>query len=98
MLYAAELDGICSEQIIKDTIVGKKCKLVELKTIHQRLVSNKGNLRNEFKKLLWWAQCYPAGIKKVICGCKDKNGFITEIKEVETSTFHMKVIKTILII
>ncbi|XP_043506656.1 decapping and exoribonuclease protein-like isoform X1 [Frieseomelitta varia] len=90
LLYAAELDGICSKQIIKDTIVGKKCELVELKTIRQHLISNNGP-RNIFKKLLWWTQCYPAGIEKIVCGCKDTKGFVREIKEVMTSTFRIKV-------
>ncbi|KAK1136272.1 hypothetical protein K0M31_000836 [Melipona bicolor] len=89
LLYAAEIDGICSKQIIEDTIVGKTCELVELKTILGRSVSNNGP-RNMYKKLLWWAQCYPAGIKKIVCGCKNTKGLVTEIKEVKTSTFYIK--------
>lgn len=89
LLYAAEIDGIRSKQIIEDTVVGKTCELVELKTILRRSVSNDGP-RNMYKKLLWWAQCYPVGIKKIVCGCKNAKGLVTEIKEVQTSTFYIR--------
>ncbi|CAD1468557.1 unnamed protein product, partial [Heterotrigona itama] len=70
-------------------LAGKKCELVELKTIHQHSISNYGP-RSKFRNLSWWAQCYLAGIKKIVCGCKNDKGFVTEIKEVKTSTFHAK--------
>ncbi|KYN33280.1 Protein Dom3Z [Trachymyrmex septentrionalis] len=81
LLYAAEIDGIASQQPITDTLEGKTFELIELKTFP--LLSEDGNIYGKIscpRVMCWWSQNYLANINKIICGLKDKN-IVRIIKE-----------------
>lgn len=84
LLYAAEIDGISSEQPIEDTLIGKKFKIIELKTLP--LYERNGNLYGKLtpdRAIGWWSQNYLAGIDTTVCGLKVKNE-VRMIKEYPT--------------
>ncbi|XP_014468078.1 PREDICTED: decapping and exoribonuclease protein-like [Dinoponera quadriceps] len=86
LLYGAEIDGICSKQPIKDTLVGKtdKFHLIELKTLP--LYGKNTNLNGKLpanRVIGWWSQNYLAGIDKTICGFKNKS-IVKMIREYPT--------------
>lgn len=84
LLYGAEIDGICSQQQIQDTLVGKKVELIELKTMPLRAVHNSQRIdpKRALTTLKWWCQSYLVGIQRIICGCKkDNSGIVVKIKE-----------------
>ncbi|CAK9831154.1 Decapping and exoribonuclease protein [Anthophora retusa] len=82
LLYAAEMDGICSQEIVQDTIVGKNVQFVEMKTLYFKKLKN-CKLIEENKKLLWWAQIYPVGIQSIICGLRNMNGIIKRVEKID---------------
>ncbi|XP_017889062.1 decapping and exoribonuclease protein-like [Ceratina calcarata] len=86
LLYSAEIDGIRSQQVVEDTVVGKNLELIELKTTPSNNCGPKG-IKDPNKMLTWWAQCYLADVRTIICGCKHKNGDIKRIKEVKLHEF-----------
>ncbi|CAK9805723.1 Decapping and exoribonuclease protein [Anthophora quadrimaculata] len=77
----AEMDGIYSQEIVQDTIVGKNIQFVEMKTMFFKKLKN-AKLIEEDKTLLWWAQIYPVGIQSIICGLRNTNGIIKKIKKI----------------
>ncbi|KYN01540.1 Protein Dom3Z [Cyphomyrmex costatus] len=81
LLYAAEIDGISSQQLITDTLEGKTFELIELKTYP--LPNEEGNIHGKISSLRvmeWWSQSYLVHLNKIICGLKDKN-VVRMIKE-----------------
>lgn len=86
LLYSAEIDGIRSQQVVEDTVVGKSVELIELKTTPSNICGRNG-LRDPNRMLSWWAQCHLADIKTIICGCKEKSGEIKRIQEIKLYDF-----------
>lgn len=91
LLYEAEIDGISSQQFITDTLIGKPFEFIELKTISIRLYNEIGTIQyNKYgtipvdKVITWWSQNYLAGIDKLICGLRNKDGEVKMIKEFST--------------
>ncbi|XP_028046754.1 decapping and exoribonuclease protein isoform X2 [Monomorium pharaonis] len=84
LLYAAEIDGIFSQQFIKDTLIGNTFEIIELKTI---VISDKHGNGNMYGKVhhelvsSWWSQNYLLELNRIICGLRDRNGTVTMIKE-----------------
>lgn len=71
LLYAAEIDGISSKQPIKDTLIGKEYKFIELKTIP--IYDGNKNLYRKLapeRVLAWWSPNYLSGIETTVCGLK----------------------------
>ncbi|CAK9799696.1 Decapping nuclease DXO homolog [Anthophora plagiata] len=82
LFYGAEMDGIYSQEIVQDTIVGKNVQFVEMKTLFFKKLK-KGKLIEEDKKLLWWAQIYPVGIRSIICGLRTVNGIVNRVEKID---------------
>ncbi|XP_076279190.1 decapping and exoribonuclease protein-like isoform X2 [Lasioglossum baleicum] len=82
-LYGAEIDGIRSSHRITDTRIGKDVELIELKTISMRAITRHGHIKyNRANTILkWWLQSYLVGIPRIVCGCRNDNGIVTEIRE-----------------
>uniref|UniRef100_A0A224YXP0 Decapping nuclease n=1 Tax=Rhipicephalus zambeziensis TaxID=60191 RepID=A0A224YXP0_9ACAR len=36
----------------------------------------------------WWSQSYIMGMKRVICGCRDREGFVRSLMEFDVDTMH----------
>ncbi|XP_032682566.1 decapping and exoribonuclease protein-like [Odontomachus brunneus] len=84
LLYAAEIDGISSEQPIEDTLIGKKFTIIEMKTLP--LYDKNGSLYGKLtpdRVAGWWSQNYLAGIDTTVCGLKVGNA-VRMIKEYPT--------------
>ncbi|XP_076657938.1 decapping and exoribonuclease protein-like isoform X1 [Halictus rubicundus] len=83
LLYGAEIDGIRSSHRITDTSIGKDIELIELKTISLRAITRHGYIKyNRANSILkWWLQSYLVGIPRIVCGCRNDNGVVTEIRE-----------------
>ncbi|XP_049273279.1 uncharacterized protein LOC119397087 [Rhipicephalus sanguineus] len=41
-----------------------------------------------YKLWNWWSQSYIMGLKRVICGCRDKEGFVRSLMEFDVDTMH----------
>lgn len=80
LLYGAEIDGISSQEPIKDTLIGKKFELIELKTSPFDKTIYPG------KASQWWSQNYLVGASKIICGLKDGFGTVRNIREYSTDS------------
>lgn len=87
LLYGAEMDGVISQETIKDTVAGKEMKFVELKTVHEKDLKH-GKVQTFIKIMRWWCQSYLVGIREVICGCKNYEGRVREIKKVNLHAYH----------
>ncbi|KAH7938202.1 hypothetical protein HPB49_021599 [Dermacentor silvarum] len=63
-------------------------KYVELKTTavvrHERQLEN----MRRYKLWKWWSQSYIMGMKRVICGCRDKEGFVRSLMQFDVDTMH----------
>ncbi|KZC11031.1 PREDICTED: decapping and exoribonuclease protein-like [Dufourea novaeangliae] len=84
LLYGAEVDAVCSEHPIQDTLIGKKVELVEMKTMHHNalnLYKNSIASYRAHRTLKWWVQSYLVGIDKIICGLRDNNGIVHSIQK-----------------
>ncbi|XP_078048678.1 decapping and exoribonuclease protein-like [Augochlora pura] len=85
LLYAGEIDGIYSKNPIlePEDIKKKDIELVELKTINKACVNRDGKLQKgrSQRTLKWCLQCHMVGIQRIICGCRDTNGFVDRVKE-----------------
>jgi len=42
-------------------------------------------LVGRYKLLKWWAQSFLIGISKIVCGFRDDDGIVREIREFQTS-------------
>jgi len=81
LLYGTKIDGISSQQPIRDTLERKTFELIKLKTFP--LLSENGNIYSKIschRVINWWSQNYLANINRIICGLKDKN-IVRIIKE-----------------
>lgn len=82
LLYAAEMDGIFSQQLITDTLIGKTFEIIELKTFP--MYNKNGNIYGKISRervSTWWSQSYLVELNRIICGLKDKNKTVRMIKE-----------------
>lgn len=82
-LYGAEVDGIHSSHQITDRRIGENVELIELKTISARAITYYGHVKyNRANTMLkWWLQSYLVGIPRIICGCRNDNGIVVEMRE-----------------
>lgn len=80
ILYGAEMDGVTSETKIADPLPLKDLEFVELKT--SRAIEHEGQDRNfrKFKLLKWWSQSFLVGIRSVLCGFRDDEGIVRDLK------------------
>ncbi|XP_012264501.2 decapping and exoribonuclease protein-like [Athalia rosae] len=85
LLYAAEIDGVESDEILAEPIDWDKKKLVELKTC--RIIEDTRRHRNfrRYKLIKWWCQSFLVGIENVICGFRDDNGIVKHITSFEVA-------------
>lgn len=83
---------ICGEVDAIDTAAQSQqhpmAKYVELKTV--TMVTHERQLHNLRKNKLWkwWSQSYVMGLKRVICGCRDREGFVRSLMEFNVDTMH----------
>ncbi|KYN09665.1 Protein Dom3Z [Trachymyrmex cornetzi] len=80
LLYGAEIDGISSQQPIRDTLVNKKFELIELKTYPMYHKNMYRQIPCE-RVSMWWSQNYLVKTNKIIFGLKDRNKKIRKINE-----------------
>lgn len=89
ILYDAEMDAIESDESIDlEKCDLNECKFVELKTKELRTYNLK---YDELYFVRWWAQCYLANIKKIICGDRDKKGVVSNLQLVNVDDIPKKV-------
>ncbi|KAL1430199.1 hypothetical protein MTO96_015266 [Rhipicephalus appendiculatus] len=83
---------ICGEVDAIDTAAVSQrrpmAKYVELKTT--AVAWNERQLFNMRRHKLWkwWSQSYIMGMKRVICGCRDREGFVRSLMEFDVDTMH----------
>ena len=79
LCYSAETDCIRSRQHTGDRMTD----YIELKTSHTNTFSdqNRWTPQTKFKMTRWWAQSHLAGIDTIICGYRDDEWIVTEIKK-----------------
>ncbi|CAL7946550.1 unnamed protein product [Xylocopa violacea] len=78
LLYAAEIDGISSQEVINNTVVGKELELLEFKTAFFRNLED-DKVKNSITALHWWAQSYAVNISNIVCGCKTNIGQVKRV-------------------
>ncbi|OQR78837.1 protein Dom3Z-like [Tropilaelaps mercedesae] len=81
LLYGAEIDAIDSQLVVKyPKLKHSTRRYVEMKT--SKIVGSVRQKRNmaRFKMMKWWAQCYLIGIPRVICGLRNDNGYVKQVK------------------
>ena len=84
LLYSAVVDGV--EGDFDENNPRKNIeKLVQFKTCSQFYLKHSDKLYRE-KYLNWWSQNELSGIKKILCGFRDRNGFVDRIKAIDVSS------------
>ena len=84
LLYGAEMDGICSKDVVNEPVDWKTLKFIELKT--NRVITNARQDENYRKKLLkWWCQSFLVGIEEVICGTRTDQGKVFKVESIKVS-------------
>lgn len=78
ILYNAKVDGILSEEPVTDTLIGKTCKLVGMKTFRVRsgITSTSPLIVSRC-----WSTNYLIDADKVVIGYKNVNNVVKSIKE-----------------
>ncbi|XP_013166521.1 PREDICTED: decapping and exoribonuclease protein-like [Papilio xuthus] len=97
LIYGAEMDGIrCDKTSVesppdinddKDVIINylSKNKFIELKTNrHIEFSRQKRNFRL-FKTIKWWCQSMFAGVNTILCGFRNDDGVVEELKVYEVN-------------
>lgn len=84
LLYGAEMDGVCSKNMLEAPVDWKTIKFIELKT--NRTIETDNQYRNYQKKLLkWWCQSFIVGIENVMCGMRTDSGLVFELNNIKVS-------------
>ncbi|XP_001605161.1 decapping and exoribonuclease protein [Nasonia vitripennis] len=84
LLYGAEMDGVCSRDVVREPVNWKYLKFVELKT--NRVIKNSYQEQNYRRKLLkWWCQSFLVGIDEVIYGTRTDQGKVFELDNVKVT-------------
>ncbi|XP_018014632.1 decapping nuclease DXO homolog [Hyalella azteca] len=78
LLYEAEADGVIKEFYKVDRLPNLS-KLIELKTGMLKFDAMEQSL-NPYKMRDTWAQCWPVGIQRVVCGFRDGSGVVRRIR------------------
>ncbi|XP_026481244.1 decapping and exoribonuclease protein-like [Ctenocephalides felis] len=80
LFYGAEMDGINTTNLYFNFKDLDKAQFVELKT--NRIITTENQSRNfkKIKSMKWWCQSFLVGIDEILCGCRDDNGILLEIK------------------
>ncbi|XP_038209379.1 decapping and exoribonuclease protein-like [Zerene cesonia] len=91
IVYGAEMDGIRCDNKKIDTI--NICeepdhiikylldkKFVELKTNRHIEFANQDRNFRRFKAKKWWCQSFLAGVETIVCGFRNDNGIVDELK------------------
>ena len=75
-MYGAEVDCV-------DHTLGEEFKppsnFIEIKTQQELKDKNKKTNFRKYKLSKWWAQCYLAGIPRVMAAFRDDRGFVQEL-------------------
>ncbi|XP_022102390.1 decapping and exoribonuclease protein-like [Acanthaster planci] len=79
LLYSGEVD--CLQSVSKDKPPGN---YLELKTSRKWYSQKNENNFYRYKLVKWWAQSFLVGIPQVICGFRDDEGVVREIKHFKT--------------
>ncbi|XP_046426717.1 decapping and exoribonuclease protein-like [Neodiprion fabricii] len=79
LLYGAEMDGVSSNEVLREPIDWKGVKFVELKT--SRVIENRRQEENfrRYKLIKWWCQSFLVGIENVCCGFRDDDGIVRNL-------------------
>uniref|UniRef100_A0A6M2DXJ8 Decapping nuclease n=1 Tax=Xenopsylla cheopis TaxID=163159 RepID=A0A6M2DXJ8_XENCH len=80
LLYGAEMDGIDISKSSFNYKDLKNARFVELKTNRIMTTERQYQNFNKFKTIKWWCQSFLVGIDEILCGCRDDNGILLEIK------------------
>ncbi|XP_011299955.1 decapping and exoribonuclease protein [Fopius arisanus] len=85
LLYGGEMDGVCSDERLRDPLPLEKLKFVELKT--SRILENDRQWMNmqRHKFLKWWCQSFLVGIEDILCGFRDDSGIIRQLENYKVS-------------
>ncbi|XP_014204303.1 decapping and exoribonuclease protein-like [Copidosoma floridanum] len=85
LVFGAEMDGICSQDIVAEPVDWKKIKFVELKT--NKIIRTEWQNNNYKRKLLkWWCQSFLVGIDNVICGNRTERGIVCKLEDIKVSS------------
>ncbi|XP_070394410.1 decapping and exoribonuclease protein-like [Dermacentor albipictus] len=88
IIIGGEVDAIDPSVLTDSSQQRSMAKYVELKTT--ALVRNERQLWNmrRYKLWKWWSQSYIMGTKRVVCGCRDKEGFVRSLMQFDVDTMH----------
>lgn len=82
LLYAAEVDGVEGEKIIKNIQDLQQTKLVEVKVKRRELTDRQLINFYKFKGISWWCQSFLVGIEKIVVGLRDDFGVVDEVTSI----------------
>ncbi|XP_015111817.1 decapping and exoribonuclease protein [Diachasma alloeum] len=86
LLYAAEVDGLCSDEKFEDPLPLDRLKFMELKTDKLNATPGQEIMRKKVKSLNWWAQSYLVGVEDIVCGYRDdRNGVVRRLENKSVS-------------
>lgn len=75
LLYSAEIDGVESEEPLKEPVNWKDVKFVELKQRNDNFITFL-----KHKSLNTWAQTYITGIDETVYGLRGKDGIVRQLE------------------
>lgn len=81
LLYCAEMDCVKTDTEVQDLKELQKTEFVEIKT--SRIITHPGQYRSlkRFKFMKWWAQSFLVNISCIICGFRNDEGIVKEVRE-----------------
>ncbi|XP_045508957.1 decapping and exoribonuclease protein-like isoform X2 [Colias croceus] len=91
IVYGAEMDGIrCDKQYIDAVNISEEPdyiikylldkEFVELKTSRHIEFANQDRNFRRFKAKKWWCQSFLAGVETIVCGFRNDDGIVEELK------------------
>jgi len=82
LMYGAEID--CVDHTLGEEFPPPS-NFIEIKTQQELKDKNKKTNFRKYKLSKWWAQCYLAGIPRVMAAFRDDRGFVQQLEIIETA-------------
>lgn len=85
LLYEAIMDGAYSKKKFTEPLPLEELEFVEVKTSKIITADNQRKTMEKFKFFNWFCSNYVVGIENVICGFRNEDGIVEQIKEYKVS-------------
>ena len=84
LLYAAEMDGFESKEIIAEPVNWSDLKSIEVKT-NRKVQNYYQDCNFKKKQSKWWLQSFLVGIENIVVGTRNDEGVVFELEELKVS-------------